>query len=150
MTNHHPQSQRSYSKRFLARLIEQQGGKCHWCDCEIVRRRAIRRGVIPNKDQSIVSFYRHGKKTTKARATVDHIVPLSRGGSRELPNLVAACVACNAFRNHAQQLVDAFDAVRDCENLEQAERAALIAGLRDVAAGRVKPLKRIRLEVFGR
>lgn len=30
--------------------------------------------------------------------TVDHLVPLSRGGSRERCNLVAACKACNVIK----------------------------------------------------
>ena len=37
------------------------------------------------------------KIMTKAEATVDHVVPLSKGGDRVAPtNLVACCLSCNS------------------------------------------------------
>lgn len=35
--------------------------------------------------------YYCGKKAT----TIDHIMPVSRGGNSEIDNLVASCLACN-------------------------------------------------------
>ena len=35
---------------------------------------------------------------------VDHVVPVSRGGSHHLTNLVAACTACNARKNIEQRM----------------------------------------------
>lgn len=35
----------------------------------------------------------------KTESTVDHIIPLSRGGSKRLSNLVASCRSCNGSKN---------------------------------------------------
>lgn len=35
------------------------------------------------------------KLLRKAEATVDHVIPRSRGGSNKMSNLVTACVPCN-------------------------------------------------------
>ena len=35
---------------------------------------------------------------------VDHIIPVSRGGSHLLSNLCASCAGCNASKNHEQRL----------------------------------------------
>lgn len=48
-------------------LIHQQDGKCFYCD----------------------------KSLTKELATIDHLLPISRGGTHHIGNLVAACEDCN-------------------------------------------------------
>jgi 5-methylcytosine-specific restriction endonuclease McrA len=35
---------------------------------------------------------------------VDHIIPVSRGGTHVLSNLCASCKGCNASRNHEQRM----------------------------------------------
>ena len=35
---------------------------------------------------------------------VDHVVPVSRGGSHLLSNLAASCKGCNASKNHEQRM----------------------------------------------
>ena len=35
---------------------------------------------------------------------VDHVVPVSRGGSHSTTNLVASCKACNAKRNYQSRM----------------------------------------------
>ena len=40
-----------------------------------------------------------------AQATeIDHVIPVSRGGSHSLSNLVASCTPCNQTKNHKQRL----------------------------------------------
>jgi hypothetical protein len=56
----------------LRQMFANQAGKCHWCGCEI----AAARGR-PNS------------------ATIEHLTPLSRGGSNKSHNLKAACASCN-------------------------------------------------------
>lgn len=53
-----------------------QQGRCYYCGCELTVK-----SKLPNS------------------ATVDHVIPLSRGGSNAPDNLVIACQDCN-FRKH--------------------------------------------------
>lgn len=39
-------------------------------------------------------------KPTDATATVDHLIPVAKGGSNEFSNLVTACRRCNELRGH--------------------------------------------------
>jgi 5-methylcytosine-specific restriction endonuclease McrA len=57
-------------KRRCAVLVRRDGDTCWWCDIAL----------------------------TDAIRTVDHVIPLSAGGSNRLDNLVLACEACNAER----------------------------------------------------
>ncbi len=45
--------------------------ECHWCGCDIT-----------------------------GRATVDHVIPLTRGGAHEPDNLVPACLSCNCSKGN--------------------------------------------------
>jgi hypothetical protein len=84
----HPDQTRSYTKRAKARrrallarvggthtakdirlLHEQQGGRCAYC-----------------------------RATLTLRYTIDHIVPLARGGSNDPTNLCIACLICNSSK----------------------------------------------------
>lgn len=56
-------------------LWQKQRGKCHYCRIQMTKH--------PNG---------------KYFVTEDHIIPKSRGGSRELTNLVGACHTCNNMR----------------------------------------------------
>ena len=53
-------------------VFEKDSWRCHYCDKKTVRVRG------------------------KLQATVDHIVPVSDGGSDDLENLVTACRSCNS------------------------------------------------------
>lgn len=55
------------------RIFDSAGGRCTYCGCEVVEDGNI-------SDQS---FH------------IDHVVPLSLGGSNDFTNLVASCRACN-------------------------------------------------------
>ena len=63
---HHSRKRRT--RRIVAALIERDGDLCAYCRQPFDEERP---------------------------ATVDHVVPRSRGGSNELDNLVAACRPCN-------------------------------------------------------
>jgi 5-methylcytosine-specific restriction endonuclease McrA len=56
----------SHTAADIQRIGEAQQWKCHWCG-----------------------------KSTKSRFHVDHLTPLSKGGSNEPSNLVIACPRCN-------------------------------------------------------
>jgi hypothetical protein len=40
-----------------------------------------------------------GEPLTKTTASLDHVVPVSRGGGNSADNLVAACMVCNAIKS---------------------------------------------------
>jgi hypothetical protein len=88
--------------RHLNRLITESGGRCRWCNCEIVRVRQIKRmHEVLGENKVEITWLEDGKRRTAAVATVDHVVSLARGGSREPANLVASCARCNFKRNAA-------------------------------------------------
>ena len=61
--------------RRLSELYYNQKGLCHYCGCKT--RISILPGNYPNK------------------ATIDHKVPKSNGGTNDIDNLVMACTECN-------------------------------------------------------
>lgn len=85
----------------MDRLLERQGGKCHWCRCKIVRVGSIDREKISILSDHFVVWRREdGRKTQALVATIDHVIPSSRGGTNGLDNLVAACRWCNEERGN--------------------------------------------------
>jgi 5-methylcytosine-specific restriction endonuclease McrA len=66
-------------------LSRRDGGmRCHYCSIPLIR-------GFKNNLEAIESL----KKNGFGLATVDHIVPLSKGGSNEPWNMVLACLDCN-------------------------------------------------------
>lgn len=70
-------------------LYEKQNGKCHWCG---------RQMMFPN--HRAMKRLKHPRPANMP--TIDHVVPLSRGGDDRRSNLVLACLACNGA--HANTL----------------------------------------------
>jgi 5-methylcytosine-specific restriction endonuclease McrA len=61
------------AKRVRARIIARNGPNCHWCQAVL----------------------------TLETSTVDHVVPIARGGLNNPNNTVLACEPCNRGRGHA-------------------------------------------------
>jgi CRISPR/Cas system Type II protein with McrA/HNH and RuvC-like nuclease domain len=61
-------------RQTMRRLMHRQGGRCYYCNDPISSEKNMRH---------------------PQRATIDHRVPRSLGGTNERINLVAACNACN-------------------------------------------------------
>lgn len=53
------------------------GDRCHYCDVTMLFEKSERRMFVPDK------------------ATVEHIIPLSKGGTHDWPNVTLACWQCN-------------------------------------------------------
>lgn len=64
----------TYTARQLQDQLKRQKHKCYWCSCKLG----------------------NGKGAWHA----DHAVPLSRGGSNDISNIVIACPTCNIRRNN--------------------------------------------------
>jgi 5-methylcytosine-specific restriction endonuclease McrA len=63
---------RPESWRDTKRRMLEDDNRCHWC----------------------------GRRLRLSTATMDHVIPLARGGSNHPRNLVLACEACNQTRGH--------------------------------------------------
>jgi 5-methylcytosine-specific restriction endonuclease McrA len=63
---------------WLVRHVERQNGRCAYCGIPV--------------------FLPPGRGKADRRATLDHVVPLARGGPDSEANTVAACEACNAAK----------------------------------------------------
>lgn len=74
----HVRQRRSRKLSLLGRLFERDMGRCRYCgrECKLAK---------PKK----------GLPPAGAMATVDHITPVSRGGSSDMWNLALACWSCN-------------------------------------------------------
>jgi 5-methylcytosine-specific restriction endonuclease McrA len=83
----------------------------HWCD---VHKRAPWAGSIRNQRNPIgwakirAHVLRRDNNVCQycgdVATEVDHVVPVSRGGSHKTNNLVASCKTCNAKKNIAQRV----------------------------------------------
>lgn len=67
------------SRRKRLQLIKIKGPHCHWCRCGV----------------------------TIDTSTIDHVVPLARGGLDNANNRVLACEPCNTGRGHAMPELNA-------------------------------------------
>jgi hypothetical protein len=65
---------------FIQRLYDSLDGRCAYCERPIL--------II------------RGKSFPANRATIDHIFPLSRGGSKSFENLTVACFSCNNLKDN--------------------------------------------------
>lgn len=66
----------------VQRLSERDGDRCAYCRCELTFERAERGKHIPTK------------------ATIDHVIPLSRGGAHRWSNVCLACWRCNLSKGN--------------------------------------------------
>lgn len=85
-------AQREKTRR-TARLMREQGGCCYYCKYQL--RFLPKYGV---EYQGPTEGDKWRSRRSAQTATLDHIVPRSRGGRNELENLVLACHWCNHFR----------------------------------------------------
>lgn len=67
-----------------ARVYKRDKLKCQYCWCKC---------IIPTPDDPTSVW-------APNRATVDHVVPKSKGGSNRIDNLVTACARCNTAKGN--------------------------------------------------
>jgi 5-methylcytosine-specific restriction endonuclease McrA len=74
------------------RIYERDRWRCVWCRCEVAQ--LGMRGVKGVSVEGVV--FTDGLQLRQA--SIDHVVPRTRGGSNNSSNLITCCVACNAVR----------------------------------------------------
>lgn len=90
--------QRQKARKHILHLLTQQGGTCHWCPKPLACWQSPPPNVIHRSDTTVVCSLPGGEKTYWW-ASIDHVKPLSEGGSNKIDNLVAACKPCNSSRS---------------------------------------------------
>jgi 5-methylcytosine-specific restriction endonuclease McrA len=95
--------QRKATYKYFHHLLVKAGNKCTYCDVDIIRIQNIRR-YNRIKITAYEITYRHKDKViTKSIASLDHVKPLSEGGTKDVSNVVVSCVRCNQTRNIDKQ-----------------------------------------------
>lgn len=79
----------------LLALVVRSESRCWWCTTKV-------NFDLPKSDQPPMGS-----------ATLDHLVPLARGGSGHITNLVVACFACNRIRSLIQDRQSPFTHARN-------------------------------------
>ena len=74
-------------KEYRVELHKRMSGRCFWCNCQTLYTRSIE----------------PGKKAPWHWATIDHVIPLSRGGTNYKSNLVLSCYKCNYDRGNMHE-----------------------------------------------
>lgn len=110
-----------YRQRIIEELIAKEGGRCRYCKIE-VRKNWLE---IDKRDHD---------------ATVDHIIPKSRGGPNKMENYALACRRCNTAKG-SRDLVDFLADPRSAKERRLATRRPQRRGVRyvPVPAAAMKP-----------
>ena len=83
------------------RLAARDNWRCHYCHKQLVPAqiwKQIQAGTPPDtrRFRSWANIMQRGGDM----ATIDHLVPVIRGGSKDLSNLVLACYTCNRAKGN--------------------------------------------------
>lgn len=95
---------KSIPKEIQAQIFVRDLWCCRYCGIEVFFSQALR--VIENLSPNHGYWDRHGNKNRMSKlllsrcTAIDHIIPVSRGGTNELNNLICACWECNTSKNN--------------------------------------------------
>jgi hypothetical protein len=92
-----PNRQRKNAQKHMPRLMDEYGGCCAYCNRPVIPDRSVE-GVV-KWSPTIVYVENGGVPRAILRATIDHFLPLSQGGTNAYENLKLCCVGCNLSRN---------------------------------------------------
>lgn len=111
------------------RIYARDEWKCVWCGCGVVRALIVTGAQRPVAEAMGVRL-----------ATLDHVLPRTRGGSNDASNLVTACAECNEARGDRCALDWAWDRkINDGDWESAGDEAARILNRVVEAMGRELP-----------
>lgn len=92
---------RSTAQAKMPKLLRRHNSKCRYCGRDVISVKQLKRQGRFIRDTHHWVFWSNGsgQEIQTLKATVDHVLDLSEGGSNKLDNLVLACVSCNAARS---------------------------------------------------
>lgn len=91
-------SARVKARAYLRLLLLEQDHQCFWCRGWIIAIKDLEQKAFVKGDHKEAKWIESGRVLSAAIATVDHVIPLSKGGTSARENLVAACWQCNNDR----------------------------------------------------
>jgi len=80
-------------RRALGEKFERQGRKCFYCSAHLMTEFEFMEslhGPVPDSDLDRILYLKNNTYH------IDHAVPLSKGGTNDIDNLVFACTRCNS------------------------------------------------------
>lgn len=92
-------------KSFFDRLIEKHESRCHFCG-EHVKRMRDPDVLETDRPKGTLLYCHDGKTYLGGIATIEHIVPLAKGGGNGIENMVLCCQNCNHERNVENGLIE--------------------------------------------
>ena len=97
-------SKSSYWVRYGKRLVEKYGPRCFYCGCEMVSNTSIlgMRSPKLTPDPRCPGILLVEAYDPRIMASVDHVIPRSKGGKNNIENLVPCCLSCNSRKNNRE------------------------------------------------
>lgn len=91
---------REQRERILGFLGAKDGWTCHYCSLKLASYAEQARGMQYWRDEQGEIHSSYTPPLGVGMPTIDHKVPISRGGTHHADNLVMSCYACNSQKCH--------------------------------------------------
>ena len=94
-----PDKMRQNARKRLWALRRRDGSKCAFCsEWLVIHYRDVPGRVLSIDHQEVTWRASDGTVVKSLIATIEHMIPVTRGGSNDLSNLRLSCFPCNARR----------------------------------------------------
>ena len=85
-------------------VYKEKGYICLWCGVDIKPLSEIPEEERLDQPKPNMLYWKQGNRIMRtARATIDHIIPLWRGGTNDRDNLAPSCWTCNMKRGRKDE-----------------------------------------------